>query len=72
MCLLSHQSEEVPRGTARSSLKLRSCRSDGKARYRYRVDGSFSKRPQVGGFATREELNERSGESSRGSAPDAR
>ena len=38
-------------------LKLRSCRSDGKARwaYRYRVDGSCSKRPQVGGFATREE-----------------
>ena len=38
-------------------LKLRSCRSDGKARwaYRYRVDGSFSKRPQVGGFATRDE-----------------
>jgi integrase len=38
-------------------LSLRSCRSDGKARwaYRYRVDGSFSKRPQVGGFATRDE-----------------
>jgi hypothetical protein len=38
-------------------LKLRSCRSDGKARwaYRYRVNGSCSKRPQVGGFATREE-----------------
>ena len=38
-------------------LKLRSCRSDGKARwaYRYRVSGSCSKRPQVGGFATREE-----------------
>jgi hypothetical protein len=38
-------------------LKLRTCRSDGKARwaYRYRVDGSCSKRPQVGGFATREE-----------------
>jgi integrase len=39
------------------ALKLRSCRSDGKARwaYRYRVNGSCSKRPQVGGFATREE-----------------
>jgi hypothetical protein len=38
-------------------LKLHSCRSDGKARwaYRYRVDGSFSKRPQAGGFATRDE-----------------
>jgi hypothetical protein len=35
-------------------LKLRSCRSDGKARwaYRYRVNGSHSKRPQVGGFET--------------------
>ena len=38
-------------------LKLRSCRGDGKARwaYRYRVNGSRSKRPQVGGFETREE-----------------
>ncbi len=38
-------------------LKLRGCRSDGKARwaYRYRVNGSRSKRPQVGGFATRGE-----------------
>jgi len=38
-------------------LKLHGCRSDGKARwaYRYRVDGSCSKRPQVGGFATRDE-----------------
>jgi integrase len=38
-------------------LKLHGCRSDGKARwaYRYRVDGSGEKRPQVGGFATREE-----------------
>jgi integrase len=38
-------------------LKLRSCRSDGKARwaYRYRVNGSRSKRPQVGTFETREE-----------------
>ncbi|SRR6266851_730785 len=38
-------------------LKLHGCRSDGKARwaYRYRVDGSLSKRPQVGGFATRDE-----------------
>ena len=38
-------------------LKLRSCRSDGKARwaYRYRVNGCYSKRPQVGGFATRDE-----------------
>jgi hypothetical protein len=38
-------------------LKLHSWRRDGKARwaYRYRVDGSFSKRPQVGGFATRDE-----------------
>jgi integrase len=38
-------------------LKLRTCRSDGKARwaYRYRVNGSSSKRPQVGGFATRAE-----------------
>lgn len=38
-------------------LKLRGCRSDGKARwaYRYRVNGSCSKRLQVGGFATRGE-----------------
>ena len=38
-------------------LTLHGCRSDGKARWanRYRVDGSFSKRPQVGGFATRDE-----------------
>lgn len=38
-------------------LKLRGRRSDGKARwaYRYRVNGSCSKRPQVGGFETREE-----------------
>ena len=36
-------------------LKLRTRRSDGKAvwAYRYRVDGRCSKRPQVGGFATR-------------------
>jgi len=36
---------------------LHGCRSDGKARwaFRYRVDGSWSKRPQVGGFATRDE-----------------
>ena len=38
-------------------LKLHGCRSDGKARwaYRYRVGGRWSKRPQVGGFETREE-----------------
>src|SRR5260370_18215625 len=38
-------------------LKLRGCRSDGKTRwaYRYRVNGSHSTRPQVGGFATRDE-----------------
>lgn len=38
-------------------LKLRARRSDGKAvwAYRYRVDGRCSKRPQVGGFATRAE-----------------
>ena len=38
-------------------LKLHRCRSDGKARWanRYHVGGSFSKRPQVGGFATRDE-----------------
>jgi hypothetical protein len=38
-------------------LKLHSRRSDGKARwaYRYRVNGSRSKRPQVGGFATRDD-----------------
>src|SRR5579859_7106778 len=38
-------------------LKLHGCRSDGKARwaYRYRIDGRCSKRPQVGGFVTREE-----------------
>jgi site-specific recombinase XerC len=38
-------------------LKLRTRRGDGKARwaYRYRVNGSGSKRPQVGGFATRAE-----------------
>jgi integrase len=37
-------------------LKLHGCRSDGKARwgYRYRLNGRCSKRPQVGGFATRE------------------
>jgi integrase len=36
-------------------LKLRARRPDGKAvwTYRYRVNGSRSKRPQVGGFATR-------------------
>jgi integrase len=36
-------------------LKLRACRADGKAvwAYRYRVNGGRSKRPQVGGFATR-------------------
>ena len=36
-------------------LKLRARRSDGKAvwAYRYHVNGSRSKRPQVGGFATR-------------------
>ena len=38
-------------------LKLRTRRPDGKAvwAYRYRVNGSRSKRPQVGGFATRAE-----------------
>lgn len=38
-------------------LKLHGCRSDGKTRwaYRYRANGNHSKRPQVGGFATREE-----------------
>lgn len=38
-------------------LKMNSRGSDGKARwaYRYRVDGSRSGRPQVGGFATRGE-----------------
>lgn len=38
-------------------LKMRSRRPDGKPRwaYRYRIDGGCSKRPQVGGFATREE-----------------
>jgi integrase len=38
-------------------LKLRTRRPDGKAvwAYRYRVDGRCSKRPQVGGFATRAE-----------------
>jgi hypothetical protein len=36
-------------------LRLRSCRSDGKALWacRYRVNGRCSKRPQVGGYATR-------------------
>jgi integrase len=38
-------------------LKLRARRADGKAvwAYRYRVNGCRSKRPQVGGFATRAE-----------------
>ncbi len=38
-------------------LKLRTRRADGKAvwAYRYRLDGRCSKRPQVGGFATRAE-----------------
>jgi integrase len=38
-------------------LRLRPRRADGKAlwAYRYRVDGWRSKRPQVGGFATRDE-----------------
>ena len=38
-------------------LKLRERRPDGKAvwAFRYRVNGSRSKRPQVGGFATRAE-----------------
>jgi integrase len=38
-------------------LRLRTRRADGKAlwAYRYRVDGRCSKRPQVGGFATRAE-----------------
>jgi hypothetical protein len=38
-------------------LKLRTRRPDGKAvwAYRYRVNGHCSKRPQVGGFATRTE-----------------
>jgi integrase len=38
-------------------LKLRTRRADGKAvwAYRYRVNGRRSKRPQVGGFATRAE-----------------
>jgi integrase len=38
-------------------LKLRTRRPDGKAvwAYRYRVNGSGSRRPQVGGFATRAE-----------------
>ena len=38
-------------------LKLRSRRSDGKAQwaYRYRINGNSSKRPQIGGFATRAE-----------------
>jgi len=38
-------------------LKLHGRRLDGKARwaYRYRIDGRCSKRPQVGGFATRED-----------------
>ena len=38
-------------------LKLKTRRSDGKAAwaYRYRVNGIASKRPQVGGFATRAE-----------------
>ncbi len=42
-------------------LKLRSRRSDGKARwaYRYRLNGSHCKRPQVGGFDAREEDAER-------------
>ena len=37
------------------ALKLRARRPDGKAvwAYRYRVNGGRSKRPQVGGFATR-------------------
>lgn len=38
-------------------LKLHTRRRDGKARwaYHYRVNGSRSKRPQAGGFATRRE-----------------
>jgi len=38
-------------------LRLRTTRADGKAvwAYRYRVNGRCSKRPQVGGFATRAE-----------------
>jgi hypothetical protein len=38
-------------------VKLKTRRADGKAvwAYRYRVNGRCSKRPQVGGFATRAE-----------------
>lgn len=38
-------------------VRLRTRRADGKAMwaYRYRVDGRCSRRPQVGGFATRTE-----------------
>ena len=38
-------------------LRLRTRRADGKTMwaYRYRVDGRCSRRPQVGGFATRAE-----------------
>jgi hypothetical protein len=38
-------------------LRLRTPREDGKSlwAYRYRVDGRCSKRPQVGGYATRAE-----------------
>src|SRR5437870_2663349 len=36
-------------------LRLKTRRADGKSlwAYRYRVNGRFSRRPQVGGFATR-------------------
>jgi hypothetical protein len=47
---------EVPKMAQHGQvLKLRARRPDGKAvwAYRYRVHGSRSKRPQVGGFATR-------------------
>jgi hypothetical protein len=39
----------------RQFLRLKARRSDGKAlwAYRYRLNGRRSKRPQVGGFATR-------------------
>ena len=41
-------------------LRLRTTRADGKAvwAYRYRVNGRCSKRPQVGGFATRAEAQQ--------------
>jgi hypothetical protein len=49
-------------------LKLRARRPDGKAvwAYRYRLDGSRSRRPQVGGFATRAEAERGFGGSSSG------